>query len=498
MKMGKFSFNTQQKLSLLSQEEILTIHQRALQILEKTGVTFHSPKALKILKDHGMNVDSQEKRVRFPSEMVMEALERVPESIQLYNSRGEEILDLTGNDVHFDPGSAAIKFMESDGKTVRSSRAEDLIKVSQLTDALDNIAIQSSAVVLYDIPKTIGDVFRLYLMLKNSSKPILTGAFSIKGITYMKDMLASLVGGEKKLAEKPMAIFDICPSPPLKWTEISAENIIDCATYGLPIETISMPMPGAASPATLAGSILLHTAETLSGIVLAQAVNPGTPIIYGGAPVNFDMRTGTTPMSAIEATMIGAAYGQMGKYYGIPTHTYACLSDSKLIDTQAGLETAMSGVVAQLAGINIISGPGILDFVGCMSLEKLIIDNEICGLALRLNKGINCSEESLAVDLIHELGPGGNYLTTDHTLRHFKEESYNPSNIIDRNDRSTWELRGSMSTFEQAQKRVQEILNTHHPVPLCKEKEEVLDEVMREILRKEGIEEVPYGPQINK
>ena len=166
-----------------------------------------------------------------------------------------------------------------------------------------------------------------------------------------------------------MAVF-IIALPPLKWTHISSQNIIDCARNGLPLETVSMPMPGAATPATLAGSIVVHTAETLSGVVLAQVINPGTPVIYGGAPVHFDMRTGTTPLSAIEATMIAAAYAQMGKYYGMPTHTYACLSDSMIIDTQAGLETSMSGIVAQLAGINVISGVGGLEFVSTVSLRN--------------------------------------------------------------------------------------------------------------------------------
>lgn len=493
--MRSVPFEEQPQLSLLSPQNIQTIHQEALTVLEKVGVMFYSQEALHILQRQGVQVDLNKKTARFPPQLVEEAIEKVPPSLDLYNRDGELATQITGNTVHFNPGSAAIKFMESDGKTVRSSQSEDLIHIARLTESLENIALQSSAVVLYDIPKALGDCFRLYLMLKNSSKPIITGAFSIQGIQYMRELLLAVVGDEETLSEKPLAIFDVCPSPPLKWTHISAQNIIDCARFRLPIETISMPMPGAASPVTLAGSLVLHTAETLSGIVLAQAVNPGTPMIYGGAPVNFDMRTGTTPMSAIEATMIGAAYGEMGKYYGLPTHTYACLSDAKLIDYQAGLETAMSGVVAQLAGINIISGPGILEFVGCMSLEKLVMDNEICGLALRLSRGIDCSKESLATELICSLGPGGDYLTTDHTLKHFKSESYQPAKIINRHDRSTWEAQGKKTAFEQAQERVKELLHYSPVNRLDKKKEESLDGVMKEIMADLGIIALPQGPQ---
>ena len=315
------------------------------------------------------------------------------------------------------------------------------------------------------------------------------------GVPYMRDMLAAVVGGYDQLREKPVAVFDICPSPPLKWTHISSQNIIDCARNGLPLETISMPMPGAATPATLAGSIVVHTAETLSGVVLAQAITPGTPVIYGGAPVHFDMRTGTTPLSAIEATMIAASYAQMGKYYGMPTHTYACLSDSMLIDTQAGLETSMSGIVAQLAGINVISGVGGLEFVSTVSLEKLVIDNEVCGMALRLDRGIDTSEEALAVDLIRDLGPGGDYLSTEHTFNWFKKEPYIPSAIIERRDRNNWENDGAKNAFEKAREKVKDILANHQPVPLDKERADKLDQVTAKIMGELGIDSLPLGPK---
>ncbi len=491
--MGKFDMEGQPRMRLLSEEDLLKIHNRALSVLAETGVKIYSGTALEILANKGAEIDYQQKIAKIPEQMVLDAINTVPQSLKLYDRKGENFLDLGGDNVHFDPGSAAIKFMEADG-SVRNSISDDLIKISRLTDYLDNLDLQSSSVVLYDIPKSIGDCYRLYLMLKNSTKPIITGAFSSKGITYMHDMLVAVAGSEDELRARPRAVFDICPSPPLKWTEISSQNIIDCARYGLPIETISMPMPGAASPATIAGSVVLHTAETLSGIVLAQSVNPGTPMVYGGAPVNFDMRVGTTPMSAIEATMIGAAYGQMGKYYGMPTHTYACLSDAKTIDAQAGLETAMSGIVAQLAGINIISGPGILDFVGCLSLEKLAIDNDICGMALRLNRGLDCSEESLAVELIKEVGPGGDYLTTEHTMNHFRDESYFPSKIIDRSDRSSWENEGKRSSPDRARELVAEILENHQPESLAGDLEEKIDGVMKKIIERESISELPHGP----
>ncbi|OPL11807.1 MAG: hypothetical protein AVO38_15240 [delta proteobacterium ML8_D] len=494
MEPKRYCFNSQPKLRLISDEQIKIIHQKALHVLENTGVKFESEEALNILRDHGAKIDSAKKVVRISTRMVDDAVNQAPPSFKIYDRNGSLAADMSDDNVYFDPGSSMIKFMESDGETVRQTSSKDMVDISRVNDALDNIRLQSTSVVCYDVPKSIVDSYRLYLCLKNSPKAIITGAFSVPGIIHMRDMLAAAVGGLDELREKPRAVFDICPSPPLKWTHISAQNIIDCARNDLPLETVALPMPGAGSPVTLGGSLLLHTVETLSGLVLAQCVNPGARVVYGGAPVQFDMRFGTTPFSAVEATMIAAAYSQMGKYFGLPTHTYAALSDSKTIDTQAGIETGMSGIIAQLAGINMISGPGGLDFVNTFSLEKLAIDNEVCGMALRMHRGIDCSAESLAVDVIEELGPGGNYLESEHTLKWFKKEPYLPSAIIDRNDRKNWEDEGRKNAFQRAQEQVEEIRGSHIPAPMAKEREEELDRSTGTIMKELGISELPQGP----
>ncbi len=492
--MEKYTFTGQPALRLLSDDQIRLIHEKALDVLETSGIKFESDEALKILKDHGAEVDFDKKIARFSPQMVDDAVKKAPSSLQLYNREGEPSAHLSGNNVHFDPGSSLIRFMESDGKTVRSSESKDLVQISRVNDALENVHLQSTSVVCYDVPKPIGDSYRLYICLKNSPKAVITGAFSVPGVSHMREMLAAVAGGHDELREKPRAVFDICPSPPLKWTHISSQNIIDCARFGLPLETVSMPMPGAATPVTLAGSVVVHTAETLSGVVLAQCVNPGTPVIYGGAPVHFDMHHGTTPLSAVEATMVAAAYSQMGKYFGMPTHTYAALSDSKVIDMQAGLETGISGIIAQLAGINMISGVGSLDFVSSFSLEKLVIDHEICGMALRLQRGIDCSPESLAVDVINELGPGGVFLEAEHTFRHFKTEPFMPSAVIDRRERGNWKAEGEKDVFQRARERVKEIQETHTPAPLDSDRAEKLDAVTRGIMKELDVENLPQGP----
>jgi len=308
-------------------------------------------------------------------------------------------------------------------------------------------------------------------------------------------MLATIRGSYEELQRKPLAVFDICPSPPLKWTYISSQNIIDCARFGLPLETVSVPMPGAAAPATLAGCVLLHTIETLSGIVLAQCVKPGASVVYGGAPMYFDMRQSTTSLNSIETSLINIGYAQMGKYYGLPTHAYAGLSDAKVCDSQAGLESGMSALTALLAGINVISGVGVMEFCNTFSLEKLVIDNEICGMALRLEQGLNCSEEALAADLIAQLGPSGDFLSTDHTFKWFRKEPYFPSPVIDRSSRINWEEKGSLNAFAQARKQVQDILAKNQVRLLDSERTSELDKVTQNIMQELNIAELPFGPQ---
>ncbi|MCK4295298.1 MAG: trimethylamine methyltransferase family protein, partial [Candidatus Marinimicrobia bacterium] len=202
------------------------------------------------------------------------------------------------------------------------------------------------------------------------------------------------------------------------------------------------------------------------------------PIIYGGSPAMFDMRVGTTPMGAIETMMIDSAYAQVGKYLGLPTHAYMGLSDSKCVDMQAGLESGMGILMAALAGINVVSGAGMMDFENCQSLEKLVIDNEICGMALRLIKGISQRDEVIAKDIIKEVISSGKFISHPHTLKWYKREAYYPGKVIDRTADEQFYINGGKCAFEKAHEQVEKILSTYKPEPLEKEKLNALKDIM--------------------
>jgi trimethylamine--corrinoid protein Co-methyltransferase len=468
-------------LAYLSQQDLETIHETALDILEGCGVYFDSDEAMKILKEAGCWVDEERKIAKFPRSLVLGCIESAPEKIALYDREGEYYTELGDQRCHFDPGSSPANMLLSDGKTVRESISDDMRTVVKVADFLPQMDFQSTAVVCGDLPDELGDLYRLYLIMIGSKKPVVTGAFDVPGIRQMYEMIKVVRGSDEAVAARPYAIFDICASPPLKWSHISSQNIIDCARLGLPAELIAMPMPGAASPVTLAGSVAQDVAEVLSGLTLGQVVKKGAPVIYAGAPVRFDMRTGTTPMSAIEGVMLSSACAQMARYYGLPSHTYAALSDSKIVDTQAGYETALSGLLAALSGINVISGAGTLDVVGIFSIEKLIIDAEIIAMIQKALQGIAVTPETLAKDLIMELGPGGDYLTTKHTKRWFKKEQHHVGPVTDHRHRADWEHLGGTDTFARARHYYESVIKDHPGSPLEETKKNRLAEYLQSV-----------------
>ncbi len=258
-------------------------------------------------------------------------------------------------------------------------------------------------------------------------------------------------------------MFDVCPSPPLTWSEFACRNVMDLARAHVPAELISMPLAGVASPVTLIGSIVQHAAETLAGMVLHQLAEAGSPIVWGGAPTIVDMRSGSTPMGAIETAMIDAGYAAVGKSLGLPVHAYLGATDSKIIDAQAGLESGMTALVGGLAGIDMISGPGMLDFLLAQSPEKLVIDADMIGMVQRLLRGIGTPTETLATGFFEAAGPEGRFLELQETRTLFRSEQFLPSKVIDRNSRRAWLDAGGQDAFGRARERVEEILASEPP-----------------------------------
>ena len=285
----------------------------------------------------------------------------------------------------------------------------------------------------------------------------------------MIDLLIADSGSSAALKEKPRAVFDVCPSPPLNWTDFAAYNLVTLARAGVPAELISMPLAGATGPVTLAGSVVQHAAESISGLTIHQLAEPGAPIVWGGAPAIFDMSSGSAPMGAIETAMLDLACAQVGKYFGLPTHAYLVASDSKLVDAQAAMESSMSAVLGALAGINMISGAGMLDSLACHSLEKLVIDAEAIASAQRLARGIEARTETLALGMFSQTGLHGDFLKLKETRALFRCEQHFASTIIGRSSRGENDDEVLNDTFSRARHRVRELRSSYLPAVLSAE-----------------------------
>ncbi len=447
------------RFELLDPDLIARVLDEALQLLREPGIKVEEPEATALLVSGGAEADGG--RVRIPEAMVRRALDSAPRSFDLFDRSGRPAVRYGQGIVHFDPGSSGVAVLDPETLDTRQSQAADLARLIRVADALPAYDAVSTAIVCHDVPTEIGDLYRLFIVLLHSSKPVVTGAFTPRGTDVMLDLLALDAGGRAALAEKPRAVFDVCPSPPLTWSEFACRNLMDLARAHVPAELISMPLAGVASPVTLIGSIVQHAAESLAGVVLGQLAEPGSPIVWGGAPTIVDMRTGSTPMGAIETAMIDAGYAAVGKSLGLPVHAYLGATDAKVVDAQAGLETGMTALVGALAGIDMISGAGMLDFLLAQSAEKLVIDADAIGMAQRLLRGIATPTETLATGFFAAAGAEGRFLELEDTRRLFRGEQFLPSKVIDRSSRRAWLDAGGQDAFARARIRADELVAGH-------------------------------------
>lgn len=481
------------KLTLLSDELIARILEEAHQLLLCPGVKVQNEEAREMLKRAGATIDPETNVAQIPASLVQQALESAPREFDLYNYDGNPVVHYGGDEVHFDPGSSGITMLNPETLEHETTETEHLIRLLKVAEQIPQYDAQSTAVICHDVPKDIQDSYRLYLALLYSKKPIVTGAFTNKTVQEMIDMLAVFAGSHEAARQKPRAIFDVCPAPPLIWSNFGAGNLIALARAGIPAEIVSVPLAGAAAPVTLLGTVTQHTAEVLAGIVIHQLAQPGAPIVWGGAAAIFDMKKGATPMGAIETAMLDCSYAQVAKSLGMPTHTYLGATDSKLVDAQAGLESGITALVGALSGINMISGSGMLDFLACHSAEKLVIDAEGIAMAKRMIAGVKQLTDTLATGFYDEKinFKGGDFLKQKITMKLFREEQHLPSDVIDRNSTRQWKEAGGLDAFGRAKLRVQELLASYIRPNLEPDRVAQLHSYMLGLAKQAGLEELP-------
>ncbi len=481
-------------LNLLTDETVQSIIDEGFALLENPGIELHNQDGMELLLAAGAEAELESQVIRIPEKIARSALESCPNSFALYNLRGDPVIQYGSRQVYFNPGSSALTILDRETRRARKAVTEDFIHFVKLVEMLPQIDAQSTAIVCSDVTEEIKDLYRLYLALNYMSKPIVTGAFRIDTWQIMKDLLVTAAGGLTNLQKMPIAIFDVCPSPPLKWSSQTCQNLIDCARFEVPLQIVPMPMAGATSPVTLAGAVVQHTAECLSEITIAQLAQEGARIVWGGSPAVFDMKNSTTPMGAVGTWMIDVAYAQVGQALQLPTQAYLGMSDAKVVDAQCGLETSAGTILATLAGVNMVSGAGMMAFENCQSFEKLVIDADIAGMAKHLSRGIQIRDDPIALDLIREVGHQSEFIIHDHTLRWFKDEFYYPSPIIDRQIAEEWERNGALTCWDRAKDQVNKLVDGYRKPTLDQSTRDELRRITTRAAQNSGMVKLPPLP----
>lgn len=446
-------------LRFLSRDDLESIHNATLEVLENTGVSVKNDITRDLLGDSGCILE--DKQIKIPSTVVEESIRKAPSSFDLHTREGDKAYSVGSDNVVFNPGSSAVYFKDRETREIRKGTLNDCVELAQLVENLEHIKAQSTALVPSDVPENLSGLYRLYIVLKYSEKPIITGAFRKEDAMNMKTLLESSVGGSDELIRKPRAIFDCCPTSPLSWDDIASQHLMDCCKSGIPVALVPAPLIGATSPITIQGTLVQMNAEILSGVVISQLTNPGSPIVYGGAPGSLDMKYGTPRFSSVEAILTACASSEIGKHYGLPTHSYLGTSDTKVEDSQSGFESGSGLIFGALSKINIISGPGMLAQLNCQSLEKLVIDNELCGSAYRFSRGLEFESFDIVTELIAKVGSSGDYLRQKHTSMNLRTEHFMPSDVFDRLTKDSWLQAGSNSILGRAEDRVVTLLEDY-------------------------------------
>jgi trimethylamine--corrinoid protein Co-methyltransferase len=478
------------RLRFLDDALVGRILEEARHLLATLGVDVHNAAATELLLAHGARQDERG-RVRLPADLVDRALASAPRAVRLFDVLGEQTHELGGDAVYFTPGSAAIHVLDGATGRIRAPSTADYVRYAKLVAGLPHLAAQSTALIPADVPEGVQDGYRLFLSLLLGEKPVVTGAFSAAGFAMMRDLQLAVRGTAEALREKPLCVFSCCPTAPLRWSYETSQNVVDCARSGIPVELVSMPLAGFVAPVTLVGSVVQHAAETLSGVVISQLSAPGAPVVWGGSPAIFDIRFETTPMGAIETMMLDCANAEVGRRLGLPTQGYIALSDAKALDAQAGLETGMGAILAGLSGINSVSGPGMLDFESCQSLEKLVLDDEICGMVARLRRGIEPHDDFPSRGLFEELLRDGHLLIAAHTRRHRREQIRFTSPVVERAPLGRWREEGETTLAERARREVERIVGAWTPSRLPDHAKRALRERMDHAAREAGQPELP-------
>jgi len=449
---------------MFSDGQLVEIHHASLEVLRRTGVRVRESEALELLGDAGCFVSDGD-LVKFPAAVVEDALKHAPSRIVLCSRTGDPSVCLEGRRTFFGTGSDLPHTLDLETGERRLSRLSDVRDTARLADSLQNLDFVMSMALPSELTPATSDRHSFLAMITNTSKPVVFTAWDEAGLADIIAMSETVAGGAAELALKPFLLAYLEPTSPLQHSEEVLRKLLMMADRRLPFVYAPGGVDGATGPVTSAGSLALANAEILSGLTIAQLRQPGTPVVYGSGNGPLDMRTTVAVYGSPEFLIHCKAMAELGqRLYHLPTWGFSGCSDSKAPDVQAGSESSLWILWTALSGANLVHDIGYLESGMTCSYEMIIIGNEIIGFVRHLLGGVELTSETLAVDVIDEVGPGGDHLSTDHTLHHFRECWY--PTIFDRFSHQSWTEKGQPSTIETARQAAREAIANHTPEPI--------------------------------
>ncbi len=453
----------QPKLTMLSRDDCLRLHQASLEVLHKTGVEVYNPAGLELLKKAGTAVTGN--LVKIPSTLVEWALASAPGPFNLYKRGTDEIaVKLDGQACTFGPGSDTYRYLDPRSGRRRDFQLADIADCMHVCDALPEIGFVMSVGVPRDVPTEGYYRHQFAAMIKNTTKPIVVVCDGREDIETIAHMAAAVAGGMDKLAQYPTFLVYSEPTTPLQHSLEATDKLLFCAEHKIPITHSPAPMMGGTAPITIAGAVVLGNAEMLSGLVMHQLQNPGAPFLYGHGVHHLDMKEMISVYGAPEFQLARVMAAEMGHFYGLPVWGYAGHSDSKVVDGQAAADAQFAVMVALLAKTNLNHDVGYLESGLTNSPEMMVLTNEIISQTRRFTEGVCLNDEALAVDVIHKVGPGGEFLSTDHTMAHWRE-LWLPQ-VFDRQRLEPWQEKGSPIINERLREVTVSLMDDHKVEPL--------------------------------
>ncbi len=472
---SKYTAQVTPGIQLLSDAQKAEIHSATLEVLRRTGVDVLVPEVRDLLKKAGCWLDSE--RVRIPSHLIEWAIRAAPSRVVLCDRDGHPAMELEGRKGYYGTGSDTPFVIDAYTGQRRKAVLKDIANVAKLVDALEHIDFLMCMGIASDVTESISDLYHFREMVHNTSKPIIYTAWDRANLEAIVKMAEAVAGSPEALRRNPFMALYSEPISPLSHAKESCEKLLFLAKKGLPVVYTPGMMIGATAPVTIAGALVQANAEALSGLLITQLIREGTPVIGAGGILFMDMAKGAISYAAPEFMLAMTAFSEMYHYYKLPIFSFSGCSDAKIFDQQAAAEGAIWMMLTALGGGNLIHDVGYIESGLTASYEQIVAMNEVAGLVKRFMGGIEISDETIALETIDRVGPGGNFVGDDHTFQHFRR-NWVPK-LFDRSSREEWEINGKLTLGDNAASKVRKIFETHRPKPVEKTISDTLEAIIQ-------------------